>query len=323
MISGTALLRVVSLGMMVLTLAACAPSGYMVSSPSPSGLKFEAAPPPRANLSLVDRRTDHNFSTGRLPAQLNADNAPIDPPGFLAVHLQSELASRGVPVQVVRGDKGVPRLNLTTFKVINHRATGFSPFVTLTYLGAEFETSSGKRRVGAFIRRGKVPVWSFQEVVEPTFSQPLSLAVKELATKIADQLHGLRGSDKTVDDLAAKVSGSRSSESFLDVHALGFTNNPRAVSTLVALVRDSDEYVRLAAISSLGTLRAISQYNLLKSIYEDRSTPWHDRAMALKAIGDLDTAEGRAFLAQEMQYWQGQGRGNEPQWTLQVIRLYL
>jgi len=313
-------LRVVSLGAAVL-LGGCAPGSYVVNSPAPSGIRFEAAPPSRSDLSLVDKRTDHVYSTGVLHGALVAEGKPLDPPGFIAIHLQNELASRGVPVRVIRGDKGAPpRVYLTQFKMINHRATGFSPFVTFTYLAADVETPSGTRRVGTFIKRGKVPVWSFQEVVEPIFSQPLSIAVKELAAKLGAELYGVRASDREVDQLAAKL-GNRGADSFLDVYALGFTNNPRAIATVASLVNDPDEYVRLAAISSLGTLKATAQFEQLKTINQSANL-WQDRAMALKSIGDLGTPEARAYLVAQKQYWQGQGRGNEPAWTLQVLGLY-
>lgn len=313
------------IAIVALTIAAsaCAPQGYIVTSPSPSGLKSETAIAPAAELFLADRRQDTAFSTGRLKADLSTDAGPIEPADFLATHLQKEFESRGVPVRVTKSDKGPPRLVVTTFNIINHRQSGFSPFVTFTYLAADLETSSGTKPIGVFIKRGKVPVMSFSEVVEPTFSQPLSLAVKELATKVADRLYGWHAPDRTVDQLIAKVSKSTGGDRFLDVYALGFTNNPRAVNALIPLVRDSDEYVRLAAISSLGTLHAVSQYDLLKSIYETRDGLWQDRAMALKAIGDLDTEESRAFLEEERQYWEGQKRSNERLWTLRVIQLYL
>lgn len=313
-------------GAMLLSAAACAPSSYMLKPPSPSGMKYEATTqPPKTELSLLDSRRENErvFHSGLLNATLNMDNAPIDPPSFLAANLQREFESRGIPVQVSRTDKGLPRLNLTTFRVQNHRSSGFAPFVTFTYLSADLETPSGKTRFGTFIKRGKVPVWSFDEVVDPTFNQPLSLAVKELASKVANQMYGYRASDKTVDELIKKVSGALSGEAYLDVYALGFTNNPRAIDTLVRLIGDKDEYVRLAAISSLGNLRATSQYKVLRSIYDDRAGLWQDRAMALKAIGDLGTAESREFLLQEKKRWESGPASNESNWTLNIIRLYV
>ena len=50
--------------------------------------------------------------------------------------------------------------------------------MTLTFLSVDLETADSKKRIGVFIKRGKVPVMSFEEVVEPTFNQPLSLAVR-------------------------------------------------------------------------------------------------------------------------------------------------
>jgi hypothetical protein len=321
MAHGNHLMRFLALAAIAAALTGCAPSGYIVSSPTPSGQRFEGSAPPASELALVDARTIKVFSSGILPAQLSvAEGQVIDPMRYLAEHLQSEFASRGAPTKVVQDGKGMPRLTVRTFRMINHRTNAYAPFITMTYFAGDLETSAGTRRIGVFVKRGKVPVWSFQEVVEPTLTQPLSLVVKELAAKISRETYGSRGSDKSVDELVAKL-GARGADSFLDVYALGFTNNPRAVSTLVSLTSDGDEYVRLAAISSLGTLRAAPQLAQLRSLYGGANL-WQDRAMAIKAIGDLGTAESRALLEKEIASWSGQ-KGNEALWTRRVIELYL
>jgi hypothetical protein len=309
---------------LLLSLAACSLPTFNVQAPTPSGLKTEVAQASAASLSLVDRRQDaqRQFHTGLLgQIQLKHQDAPIDPPRYMATGLQAELASRGYSTQVSTEDKGTPRLNLRTFNIQNHRVSGFSPWVTMTFVSADLETDAGPKRLGAFIKRGKVPVWSIDEVVDPTYNQPLSLAVQELAGKIAVALYGYKASDATVDQLVARL-GQRTDNSYLDVYALGFTNNPRAVPKLAELTRDADEYVRLAAISSLGNLRASSQFDLLKSIYQGAEI-WQDRGMAIKAIGDLGTEESKAFLVSEMKRWESQAANNEAAWTMQIIRLYL
>jgi hypothetical protein len=317
------LLRGTFLVAAVMAVTACAPMSYGVKAPTPSGLKYEGAAQAKTDISLIDNRPEKErvFSSGILPAALTVDNAPLDAPQFLAKHLQQELVSRGVPVQISNGGKGAPRINLSTFRIQNHRVSGFSPFVTLTFLSADLETAQGKKRLGVFVKAGKVPVWSFDEVVDPTFNQPLSIAVKELASKIAVHLHGYRASDSTVDQLVAKLA-QRSPASYLDVYSLGMTNNTKAVDTIAKLVDDGDEYVRLAAISSLGNLRAATQFERLKSVYQNRSGLWQDRAMALKSIGDLGTDQARAFLAEEAKRWSEGPSNNEANWTLQIIRLY-
>ena len=303
-------------------LAGCAPKSYAVRHPAPSeNLVFGTAAPATA-IALVDARpaADRTFSSGTLPAALTVDGVALDPAGYLARNLQAELVARGLPSQIGSSGDALPRLDLATFRVQNHRVNGFSPFVTLTFLSGDLVTQTGKQRLGVFVKRGKVPVWSFDEVIEPTFNQPLSLATKELAAKIAARLHGARSSDADVDRLVARIA-KRSDDSYLDVYALGFTNNPKAIGSVAGLARDPDEYVRLAAISSLGTLGAADQLDLLTSIYREGNL-WQDRAMALKAIGDLESAAADAFLQTEYTALQAKAGDKEADWTLQVIRLY-
>jgi hypothetical protein len=310
----------------LLSLTACAPSSYLVKVPAPSGMKYEMpVPPAKTDLTLADKRpsSEREFHSGRLAATLNVDSGPIDAPQFLAAQLQQELVSRGLPVQVLRADSGAPLVSLRTFRIQNHRASGFSPFVTLTFLSVDLETPTSRKRIGVFVKRGKIPMWSFEEIVEPTFNQPLSLAVKELASKVANHLYNYRMSDATVDGLVTRINSKGNPDGYLDVYALGFTNNPKAIDTLARLSTDVDEYVRLAAISSLGHIGATGRYEFLKAAYQNRDNIWQDRAMALKAIGDLDTPAGNAFLADEMKFWQAQPSNNESAWTLQILQLYL
>ncbi|GAB2509984.1 hypothetical protein GCM10027084_26490 [Pseudoxanthomonas sangjuensis] len=315
--------RLSACAILLALLTACAPSSYAVRNPAPSGLIFDGtAQATTTTLNVVDSRTgnDRVFSSGVLPAALTVDGAPVEAYAYLTRNLQAELASRGVDTEVKNATGVLPQLDLKSFRMQNHRTNAYSPFVTFTFLSGDLVTDEGAHRLGVFVKRGKVPVWSFNEVIEPTLNEPLSLAIKELAAKIAGRLYGARSSDAEVDRLAAKLS-TRGDNSYLDVYALGFTNNPKAIATVQALTKDPDEYVRIAAISSLGTLGASDQLPLLESIYRDGNM-WQDRAMALKAIGDLDTAEARAFLSEQLAGLKAAPASNETNWTLQVIGLY-
>ncbi len=311
--------------LLLLGVAACAPPTYLVKEPTPSHLPYETSSPVPLRLSIIDERRGEElvFQSGRLPAKLLVDQAPIDAPAFLAKHLSAELASRGLPASAVTGDQGPPRIHLRTFRMRNYRASGFSPFVTFTSISADLDTPSGPRRIGVFVKRGKVPVWSFDEIVEPTLNQPLSIATKEFASKVATALYGYRSSDAAVRDLIAKVSAAPKGEAYLVVYALGFTNNPLAIDTLVSLVHDDDEYVRMAAISSLGNIGAVGQFALLKGIYETADS-WTDRGMAAKAIGDLATPEAKAFIADELRRVStaAHAKVKDTTWTLGVLALY-
>lgn len=307
---------------LALLVTACAPSSYAVRNPAPSG-QLVAGQATAGKLGLVDNRAtaDKVFFSGVLPATLTLDGAPVDAASFLQRNLQGELQSRGIPVDVSTDATSMPQLSLRTFHIRNHRTNAYAPFVSFTLVSGDLETAAGKQRLGVFVKRGKVPVWSFDEVIEPTLNQPLSIAVKELAAKVADRLYAGKSDDAEVQRLVAKLA-TRNDQSFLDAYALGFTNNPKAIEALVPLTRDPDEYVRIAAISSLGTLRANDQLDLLKSIYNGGGM-WQDRAMALKSIGDIGSDEARAFLAEQSDKMQKDKSGKEADWTLQVIGLYL
>lgn len=328
MIINKQLTRFIFPALAILALTACAPSSYMVKAPTPSTQKFQSVAQDKpANISLVDKRVgdERIFSSGTLPSALTYNDSVINPPQFLAAQVQAEMIARGVQTQISIVGEGavVPRLNLNTFKIRNYRASAYSPFVTLTFLSAEIDDGVNKKVIAAFVKRGKVPVWSFEEIIEPTLNEPLSIVVKELSSKLVSNLYHYSSSDATVDELIAKIANNKTDTRYMDVYALGFTNNKKSIKTLLELTNEGDEYVRLAAISSLGTLDAEEQYEFLKSLYLNKSGMWQDRAMALKSIGDLDTVEGKTFLAQEQKRLELEPESKDTLWTLQVIRLYI
>ena len=305
-------------------LAACAPSSYKLSQPAPSNLKVANASTEQTVISHYDQREGEGriFHSGVLNSTLQLGDSPLEPMSFLNKYTQEELVSRGINAKVEAGQASMPVSHIRTFKMTNHRTNAYTPYISMTWLSADVETAAGKKRIAAFIKRGKVPVWSFDEIVEPTLNQPMSLLVKEYSAKLSAHLYGYKSSDEDVQKLLAKLNGKRTDTSYLDVYALGFTNNPSAIEPIAALVKDSDEYVRLAAISSLGTLRASGKMDLLKEVYNKADT-WSDRAMALKAIGDLDTEESRGFLLSERGRWEKAGTDKESVWNAQIIALYL
>ena len=159
------------------------------------------------------------------------------------------------------------------------------------------------------------------EVIEPTFNQPLALGVREFAAKIANAVYGYRASDEEVKRLTEKIA-NRTPDTFIDVYALGFTNHPGAVDTLVKLTSDEQEYIRQAAIASLGTLGSTGHFNLLQQIYKNPAVSWQDHCVALKSIADLGTPESKAFIEAEAKRL-GTDPSRESQTLGQIIALYL
>jgi len=306
-------------------MAACAPPNYNVRAPKPSGLKYVVTGSTQeATFSVLDeRRVDGKiFSSGILPAELKIDGTPIDPVPFFSAQVQAELASRGLPAKLSTTSTAQPAIHLKNYRMENMRTNAYTPFITATYVSADVDTASGLKRIGAFVTRGKTPVWSFEEIIEPTFNQPLGLGIQEFASKFANAVYGYRADDDVVKSLSAKIGGTRTPETFLDVYALGFTNNPAAIDTLIGLTKDSQEYVRQAAIASLGNLGATTQFGLLKGIYQDATVSWQDRCIALKSIGDLGTPESTAFITAEAKRL-GADSSKETQVMSRILALYL
>jgi hypothetical protein len=300
--------------------SACATLVVPVKEPAPSALAFEnAAEAPAFALSVGDARSPQeraSIASGILVPDYRFRDAPLEPVAYLAESIQKELAARGLT-----GTAGAAPLNVAirSFHFENHRVSGFSPWVALTTVAADVETPTGTKRIASFVRRAKVPVWSMDEINDPCFSDALSIATKEVAAKINHAVWGRRLGDADVDALAAKIEQmGEKDDAWLEVYQLGFSNNPRAIPMLVKLTAHTNEYMRMAAISGLGTLHAVEQLELLKR-FASTGQMWHDRAIALKAIGDLGTPEAKQFLDSE---WQRLGADNEGRWSRAVIALY-
>lgn len=252
-------------------------------------------------LFFSDGRSEENKASvliGRIPMKLTvSDNKPFDPYPWLARNTVKELVARGLPVQLGSDDKGPNTVVIKRFQIENRRVSGFSPFETFTSLSTDVVTGKDTQRVVAFIKRGKVPVWSFDEVIDPTYNAPLDVVTKELAAKLNQLLFNAKFSDAKVDALIEKTNAAN--VDYRDVHELGFSNNPRAIAQLVKLSTHDDDEVFQAARSSLGVLHASQHFDLLVKQAENAADDWEDRAIALKAIGDLGTPEARAYLQKE------------------------
>jgi HEAT repeat protein len=297
-----------------------------IKDPVPSKIAYTATSAAPVTLNFKDQRIGTARTEpagGRLTTNLSYNDKPFEPVPWLAQHTVSEMKARGLPVSLGNGESGGTDVLIQRLRVENHRASGFSPLVTFTLLRADVVTPRGTQRIAAFIKRGKVPIMTMGEVVDPTFNDPLHVLTKELAAKLNQQLFGQSISDAQLATLVAKVNenASRDNDAYIDVYQVGFGNNPKAVPDLVKWASHANEYVRLAAISSLGILKANDQFDFLSKIYQSDKI-WQDRAMALKAIGDLGTPAARAYLEGVRSKLVGNA-DNEAVWTRLVLDLYL
>lgn len=273
-----------------------------VQEVTPSTAKY-VMPAGAAPVSLYfsDERTAENKAAFINPffgmSVTDSAEKPLEPVTWLSNNIVREMTARGLPVQRANSASGANTVVIKRMFIESRRVSAFSPFETFTSVSADVVTAAGTQRVAAFIKRGKVPVWSFNEIYDPNYNQPLALAAKEFSAKLARILFDAKLSDAQVDAAIAKTSGA--TLDYRDVHELGFSNSARAIPQLVKLSTHRDDEVLQGAISSLGMLRATAQFDLLKKQAENTKDDWEDRATALKAIGDLGSAEALAYLAAE------------------------
>jgi hypothetical protein len=213
---------------------------------------------------------------------------------FLGTNLQAALISRGINLHYSSEADGSLVIDVDKYRIRNLRTTGFSPYWTFTTFAGELKHNSDSHRIVFYFKRGKVPVWAFREVEDPCYNVPVSLMVKEIASKINRYYFGLQAPDDKIKSLVDDINNQFSEFSFLKVLELGYTNNPAAIEPLVALTRHNDSMVRVCATCSLGVLGAVDQFDYLKELYSTKENI--EKTMALKAIGDLGTLEAIEFI---------------------------
>ena len=312
----------------LLLVQGCAPSSYAVDAPEASGVVFvPTSAEADSTLTFTDARIDAYtpFSTGVLPMSLTHDGVALEPVDYLAQYTVAELAARGIPVAA--SDAGDAEVRINKISMRNYRSTGFSPFTTTTMLSADVVGPSDTHRVGAFLMRGKVPVWSFDEIIEPTLNQPLELLVQELAAKINMHLYSQTATDADVQALVDKVNANRDDGlAYLSVYQLGFSNNATAIPALVDMSNAEEQYVRLAAISSLGAIKAADQVDHLIGIFTNDAYQWQDRAMAVKALCDLavmGSEQADNFVRTEVELGIAGETATGATWIKEILGLYL
>lgn len=275
---------------------------YSINTPVPSSYQYDTGEKHPTVLQIVDQRSDPKFFMGigglsRFDIKLENVKDPID---WLSRALQSEFASRGVPVQIAEKDfTGQADLVLAVrkYQIVNYRASGFTPWVAYHSFGGELKSAEGSYPVRAFFLYGKVPVWSMSEVHEPCLSMPMGILVRDVASKINRYALHYSASNGRLDEIYARLGEkmkSAAADAYLSVLELGAGNNPEAMPMLIQTIQSEDTLIRACALSSIGTLGAENHLDLLKQKYGEYADI--DRFMALKAIGDVGTPDAIDFI---------------------------
>lgn len=282
---------------------------FTIKNPVVSTITYDSQNATPATLTIVDGRTgmDSYFLLGQIGAGARMSERSLvkldnveDPLIFLATNLEKEMTGRQIPVKCVVSKKKTDGLTLTVhrYQIASIRATSFSPWESLHIFSGTLSDGGKETIIKSYFYNGKVPVWSMDEILDPCFNIPMSIIIKDVASKINQAAFHLSASDQKVAVLSEQINGRISGKDYTDfwkVLELGYSNNPRAVEPLKKFTQTGDEFFRACAVSSLGTLGASGEFEFLKKVYNDG---WYnDRYMALKAIGDLGTVEALKVLS--------------------------
>lgn len=281
---------------------------YTIKEPVVSSVNYESKDLAPITLTIVDQRVDldrefllekigvgSTMAKGRIVKLNNVD----DPIAYFSGNLERELNSRKIPVKCVVGKTPTDGLTLLIhrYQIANERATSFSPWETFHIFSGTIIKNGQKKTIKAYFYNGKVPIWSMDELEEPCFNIPMSIMIKDVASKINQAVFNLRAPDGIVSRLADEINadiGKKDYSNFGKVLELGYTNNPKAMEPLKKYTQTGDELFKSCALSAMGILGADGQLEFLKQRYRDG---WYnDRYMAVKAIGDIGTPEALQFV---------------------------
>jgi hypothetical protein len=246
-----------------------------------------------------------------------------DPMKWLAISLGKEFEARGIPVEVIGEKQPNPAdmtLTVKTYQIISHRMTGFSPWETYHSFRGELTAENRATTIIAYFANGHVPKWSMGELERPCFDWPMSIVVKDIASKINQCILGYHAGNDQVDKINARITeklAGDSEEACLPAIELGATNNLNGLPILVKLADHKDQFVRACSLSAIGTLGAKDKLDFL--INKFSKYDYVDRFMALKSIGDIGTADAVDFIRKSR---------NDPQYKdengfLYFVSLYL
>lgn len=266
---------------------------FYIKTPAPSSIIYDQKYQEVTILKINDQRIgeDKKISAGTLSVVLkNMENEM----SFLGNNIEKALRSRGINLKYKNENGKKLLLNIHKYRIRNLRTTGFSPYWTFTTFSGDLIINGKSQKITFYFKIGKVPVWAFSEVEEPCYNVPVSLMVKEIASKINRYYFGLQAPSDKINLLLDDINNNFNEFSYLKVLELGYTNNRDAIDPLIKLTNHKDSMVRVCAISSLGVLGAVEKFDFLKNVYN--TTESIEKSMALKSIGDLDTSQAIEFM---------------------------
>jgi hypothetical protein len=293
--------------MIVLMLFAGCSLKMTITEPAVSSIDYGIQNAATKTLTIIDKRSglDSTYVVGKLGPIGEVKEIPVslenvaDPVGYFARNLEKEFISRKVPMKCVVGNTAADGLTLEIirYQIINRRATGFSPWEAMHVFEGILMGDGRKSSIKAYFYNGKMPVWTMSEIEDPCFNIPISIIIKDVASKINQAVFNYSAPDEKVDRLSAEIESQRDKDGnppFWKILELGYTNNQKAMEPLKKYAQQGYEFIKSCALSAIGVLGANGQFEFLKQRYTEGG--YNDRYLAIKAIGDIGSPEAIQFI---------------------------
>ena len=286
-----------------LLLAGCGLT-YTLTKPVVSGIKYSGDRPEKITIAIIDKRAGEDTVFMKRISNLKTVDITLEqfgnPIAFLAENLEAELRARNIPATCVAsgGEKGDIQLTVERFQIINRRVSAYTPWEAFHVFKGSVTSAAGTFPFHAYFFNGKWPKWSMKEVEEPCINIPLSIMIKEIATKINRLAIGAKAGDEEVARLVKDINANLDKEDngpFWKVFELCATNNPAAMEPLKKCCASKDNFFRACALSAVGQLGPQGQFDFLKK--EFGTADEISKFMVLKSIGDLEDLQSKEFIS--------------------------
>lgn len=263
-----------------------------LATPAPSPFQYAERHEAPIQVVVRDARpaAERALSRGRLSVAFVGAAEDL---AFLRDALVVEMKARGInAVTDATGGADVLALDVNKFYFRNRRTSGFSPWITFTNFRAQVTYQGRAETITSYFHAGKVPMWSMDEVIEPTYNYPWRVVVREVVTKLNRLYFKTRPPESVVRAQAQALEGEAPLDSILDVAFLGA---PEVLPRLEALVKTSTSgNVVVYALDAMGIIGDATSFPFLRDYYATARE--RGQLFSLKAIGDLGIPEALAFV---------------------------
>jgi hypothetical protein len=263
-----------------------------LAKPAPSPFQYAERREAPIQVVVQDARPagDRKLSRGRLPVEFTGAGEDL---AFLRDAVVAEMKGRGInAVTETTGNADVLAIEVNRFYFRNRRMTGFSPWITFTNFRARVTYQGRAETVTSYFHAGKVPMWSMDEVVEPTYNYPWRVVVREVVTKLNRLYFKIRPPESVVQGAAGSLEGDASLDAILDAAFLGV---PELLPRLETLVKTSPSgNVVVYALDAMGIIGDATSFPFLRDFYPTARE--RGQLFSLKAIGDLGTPDALSYV---------------------------